>query len=72
LDEERDLILPWSLSRNVSDLDLQLGDLSGKVFKSGEILADADLLDRGNGEDLPPGKIGEGEGIAIRGGEVVA
>jgi hypothetical protein len=65
------LIRPRSLSGKACDLGFQLNDLSRKVIQGGEILADAELLDGGNGEGLPPGKVGEGEGIAVWGGEVV-
>jgi hypothetical protein len=42
------------------------------MLESGKILADTELLGGGNGEGLPPGKVGEKEGIAIRSGEIVA
>jgi hypothetical protein len=42
------------------------------MFEGGEILTDTQLLRGGNGKSLPPGQIGEGEGIAVRGGEVMA
>jgi hypothetical protein len=71
LDEKRDLVLPRSLSGKACDLGFQLNDLSRKVIHGGKILADAELLGGGNGEGLPPGKVGEGEGIAVWGREVV-
>jgi hypothetical protein len=72
LDEERDLILPRSLSRKVGYLGLQLDDLRGEVFEGGEILTDAELFGGGNGEGLPPGKVGERERIAFGSRKVVA
>jgi hypothetical protein len=41
------------------------------MFEGGEILTDAELFGWGNGKGLPPGQIGEGERISLRGGEVV-
>jgi hypothetical protein len=72
LDEEGDEIGPRSLSGKVGDLGFQLNDLSRKMIQGGEILADTELLGGGNGKGLPLGKVGEGEGIAVRSGEVVA
>jgi hypothetical protein len=71
LDEKRDLVLPGSLSGKACDLGFQLNDLSRKVIQGGKILADAELLGGGNGEGLPPGKVGERERITFGSRKVV-
>jgi hypothetical protein len=72
LDQEGDLFGLRVLSGKTCYLGLEIGNLGRKMLESGKILADPEMLGGGNGEGLPPGKIGEREGIAIRGGEVVA